>query len=250
MENNKHLDKIADVNKAKDYITLDDVQKYFSSIDKNMNRSAVRARVSRWKEKGLLYRIARGKYKIASKHEFIPEVDTVISKCTKLFTTEYGDLEFCIWNTKLLESNMNHIPINSFYVFECEKGLIESVFYLFKDNGLNAFLKPNPELISQHVVSDKNSIIVRPLISRSPSMKVNNIQFASHEKILVDLFCDQETFYLYGGSEMNMIFSSMFRNYTINYSKLMNYAERRKRHEELKRFISENIEPNIENIIK
>jgi hypothetical protein len=250
MENNKHLDKITEVNKAKDYITLDDVQNYFSSIGKGMDRSAIRTRVSRWKDKGLLYRIARGKYKIASKHEFVHEIDAIIRKCVKLFTTEYDDLEFCIWNTKLLESNMNHIPNNSFYVFECEKDLIESVFYLFKDNGLNAFLKPNPELISQYVLSEKNSIIVRSLISRSPSIKVKNIQFASPEKILVDLFCDQETFYIYGGSELNMIFSSMFRNYTINYSKLMNYAERRKRHEELKRFISENIEPNIENIIK
>ena len=61
MENNKHLDKITEVNKAKDYITLDDVQNYFSSIGKGMDRSAIRTRVSRWKDKGLLYRIARGK---------------------------------------------------------------------------------------------------------------------------------------------------------------------------------------------
>ncbi|RLD42925.1 MAG: hypothetical protein DRI86_10840 [Bacteroidetes bacterium] len=249
MDKNKHLDKISDANRGKDCIAIDDVQKYFSSIGIDMGRSAVRTRLSRWKEKGLIYRIARGKYKIASSHEFIQESDAIIRKCVKLFDSEYDDLAYSIWNTKLLNSYMNHIPINSFYVFECEKDIIESVFYLFKDNGLNAFLKPNPELMSQNVVSDKNSIIVRPLISRSPSIKVKNIQFASPEKILVDLFCDQETFYIYGGSEMNMIFLSMFRNYTINYSKMMNYAERRKRHKELLRFISEYIEPNFENII-
>ena len=247
MEKDKHLDAITAVNK--DYITLDDVQRYFSSIGLDIDRSAVRTKVSRWKEKGFLHRIARGKYKRTSSHEFVPEVDAIIRKCTKLFIAEYSALEYSIWNTKLLESSMNHIPVNSFYVFECEKEIIESVFYLFKDNGLNAYLKPSSELISQNVISDKNSIIVRPLISRSPFIKIKNIQFASPEKILVDLFCDQETFYIYGGSEINMIFSSMFRNYTINYSKMMNYAERRKRHKELKRFISENIESNIENII-
>ena len=53
--------------------------------------------------------------------------------------------------------------------------------------------------------------------------------------MLVDLYCDVELFQFYQGKEKNTIFKEAFSKYTINKSKLLRYASRRGKKEEIEK---------------
>ena len=75
----------------------------------------------------------------------------------------------------------------------------------------------------------KNIIVVQNLVSEAPLQKVNNIPTVTLEKLLVDLIYGKDLFYYYQGYELHNIFQRAFDKYTINESRLLRYADRRKK---------------------
>ena len=71
-------------------------------------------------------------------------------------------------------------------------------------------------------------------------MKVKGIIFPTLEKILVDLFCEEKLFFAYQGQQLVKIYEACLDKYSINFSRLFNYAKRRKRDEALKSFLMAN----------
>ena len=53
--------------------------------------------------------------------------------------------------------------------------------------------------------------------------------------MLVDLYCDVDLFQFYQGKEKGTIFKEAFSKYTINKSKLLRYASRRGKKEEIEK---------------
>jgi hypothetical protein len=56
--------------------------------------------------------------------------------------------------------------------------------------------------------------------------------------MLVDIFCDSITFSAQQGSEMRTIFETAFTKYTVNQSKILRYANRRRKKENFIEFIN------------
>ena len=50
--------------------------------------------------------------------------------------------------------------------------------------------------MSDYIRLDKRSFIVKPLVSESPIQEVNGINVPRIEKLLVDIQCDRDFFYL------------------------------------------------------
>ena len=68
--------------------------------------------------------------------------------------------------------------------------------------------------------------------------KVNNIPCPRIEKILVDIYADDEKFYVFQGQELIHIFETVFDRYQISEKALFRYAERRKVGTKLHTFIT------------
>ena len=222
---------------VKPFFTKKNIEKCFINRSINISNDALNVKIHRWRKNGIIHDVAKGKYVINNKSIFIPQPDQLIRKAHELFVSKYDDLNYCFWSTGWLSNYMHHIPFCSFHVLETEKEVSESTFYHLKDNGINAYYNPNTEQIEKYVLPEEDSVIVRNLISRSPGKKVDHIKLASIEKILVDIFCDQHIYYLYSDREQRWIFENILAIYNINFSTLMNYAERRKRHKDLKEYL-------------
>ena len=91
--------------------------------------------------------------------------------------------------------------------------------------------------MSDYIRLDKKSFIVKPLVSESPIQEVNGINVPRIEKLLVDIQCDRDFFYLQGQESLYMM-QTAFANYNVNIGMLLRYASRR------------NIKPQIEKYIK
>lgn len=133
---------------------------------------------------------------------------------------------------------MLHQPFNFVTLIETERDISESVFQQVKDFKKNVFHNPNKEIIQNYVYDQKDSIIVKPLVSESPLQEIENVKTATLEKILVDLFCDTDLYVAYQGVERKRIFEEAFSQYTINEKTMLRYANRRKRKKELVQYLN------------
>jgi hypothetical protein len=78
-----------------------------------------------------------------------------------------------------------------------------------------------------------------PLITEAPIQYIDKIKTITVEKLLVDIFSD-EIWESLKGYEMVRIFENAFGKYSINYSKLLRYAFRKGKKEEIMNFLSTN----------
>ena len=82
-----------------------------------------------------------------------------------------------------------------------------------------------------------DAIIVKNLNSESPTVKESKIVVPMLEKMLVDMLIDENLFSAQQG-ELDYIFKSAYKKFTINESKMKRYASRRNREVELEKKIN------------
>jgi len=135
---------------------------------------------------------------------------------------------------------MIHQPGKFYLLVEVEKESMESVFYFLKENKHPVYLNPGTDIISKYISSEKNTIIIKPLVSEAPLQNIKDVNTITIEKMLVDIFCDEIIFSAQQGSEMKNIFNDAFKKYTIHENRMLRYADRRRRKEELIKYLKKN----------
>ena len=95
--------------------------------------------------------------------------------------------------------------------------------------------------------------MIKKLVTRSPISKRTEKKLKFHtpclEKILVDIFSEDKLFYYSQGSELVHIFENALKSYDINFTKLLSYAKRRDRDNDIKLFLSNNMNYLVKDIL-
>lgn len=124
---------------------------------------------------------------------------------------------------------------------EVDASATESVFYFLKDgNYKNVFFDPDDNLLERYIYEQTESIIVKTLVTKAPVKKEKKIAIPAPEKILVDLFVERKIFASFQGGELVHIYNSLYKEYALNITKLLAYAKRRTKEQELLDFIIKN----------
>lgn len=166
---------------------------------------------------------------------FMPLINERIQALNAVLAKDFPLLDNCIWTTEWLNQWTMHQSVQTYTIVEVEDDACESVFYHLRDKGFkNVFLKPDALLIERYVSDAENPIIIQKLLGRSPlmSVKIDNmasVRVPKLEKILVDIYCDAVLFAAYKGHEQDVIFKRVFKNYAVDLTTFLAYAERRKR---------------------
>jgi len=147
-------------------------------------------------------------------------------------------MNLCVWNTSILNEFMLHQPNQFFVLIETDKETTNAVFYFLREVKKTVFIDPTKDILEKYVVNENQVFIVKSLVSEAPIQNVNGVETASIEKILVDVFCNDIVFSAQQGTEMRTIFKEAFEKYTINQSKMLRYADRRRRKKELTQFVN------------
>lgn len=187
---------------------------------------------------GVLNRIGRGKFKIGEEKNYIPEISSKVKTIYSKLKKKFPYLKFCIWHTSALNEFMLHQSGNFYVLVELEKEATQSVFYFLKEAKYSVFIDPTNDLLDKYLPPNKDSLIVKPLVTEAPIQKVKGINTTSLEKILVDIFCDDVIFSAQQGSEMRTIFKEAFSKYTINENRMFRYADRRGKKESFMNYIN------------
>ncbi len=188
-------------------------------------------------QKEVLQRIGRGEFRLGKGRKYIPEISSLTKSIYKKLKAEFPYANFCVWNTAVLNEFMQHQPNRFFLLVETDKEITNSAFYFLREIKKSVFIEPNNDILEKYIVNEKEVVIIKPLISEAPTQKIHKVETATIEKILVDIFCDDVIFSAQQGAEKRTIFKEVFTKYTINQSKMLRYADRRRRKEELKQFV-------------
>ncbi len=215
-----------------------DIVSFYKKYEAGIKLSTVNWRLFKLIQKGFLNRIGRGKFSIGEKNIFIPEISPKMQAIFSILKKKFPFLKICIWNTSALNEFMVHQPGRFYLLIEVEKEATQSLFHFLKEAKYSVFIEPTSDILEKYVPNDNESLILRPLISEAPIQKINGINTATIEKMLVDVFCDAIIFSAHQGAEMRTLFKEALNRYSINQNRMLRYADRRGKKESFNTYLN------------
>ena len=111
--------------------------------------------------------------------------------------TVFPYAETLIWETRCLHEFMLHQPGQSQVILETEKDASKSVFNFLNTRWISrVFLQPDRLTFERLFSPHPDSIIITSLLTQSPRQKIEGVSTPKLEKILVDIFADEDIFYI------------------------------------------------------
>ena len=233
------LQRLTEEFRLKGELSSADLFQLYRDMDKNVPKATVNWRIYELVKKGILERIGKGKFELGAQTKFHPSIANNLKNINTVIKNKFPYINYCLWDTNIIKPFHQHYPNSGFILVDVEKDVTESVFLFLKEKYKNVFLKPDKEILDRYVVSNKNSLVVRQLISEAPVQNEKGVPTVTIEKMLVDMFCDDEFEYM-KGSEMLSVFKNIFEQFTISKSKLLRYASRKGKKDRIADFLEKN----------
>lgn len=241
--------------KDRESFTRQDLFDFYRYFEPDLKEGTFGWRIYDLKNRNIIRPIKRGLYVISYKLNYKPEISQELFKLAKRITDKFEGAKHCIWETEWLNEFSQHHASRRIILIEIEKEFIESLYFELKDSSRSElFLNPDNKTIEFYIAESEYPVIIKKLITRSPIARrtEKNLKFYTPllEKILVDLFAEDKLFYYLQGSELIHIYKNAISNYTINFTKLFSYANRRDREQEIKQFMTYHMYHLVKDIIE
>ena len=235
------VNQIIDIAKKQDGIfTRKDLLNVVRSGMKNISEGSLVVLLNRMIAKNKIIRVSYGKYKLNEdlKHEFLYEPNEFMLSLNKHIKEKFPFIDYCIWQPSVFASMMLHVPAVRTTLVDVEREAMESVFMSLQnvESEIPIFLNPSQEDVDRYI-TNRDLIIVRPLVKEAPLDVINGCPVPTLEKMLVDAISDKELQHLQG-NELYTIYSNAFSDYAIKKTRLLRYAARRNRKQKVEQIIN------------
>ena len=235
------VNQIIDIAKKQDGIfTRKDLLNVVRSGMKNISEGSLVVLLNRMIAENKIIRVSYGKYKLNEdlKHEFLYEPNEFMLSLNKHIKEKFPFIDYCIWQPSVFASMMLHVPAVRTTLVDVEREAMESVFMSLQnvESEIPIFLNPSQEDVDRYI-TNRDLIIVRPLVKEAPLDVINGCPVPTLEKMLVDAKSDKELQHLQG-NELYTIYSNAFSDYAIKKTRLLRYAARRNRKQKVEQIIN------------
>jgi hypothetical protein len=216
----------------KEYFQVEDLFSFYQSFEPTVAKSTVNWRIYTLVKTEIIKRIGRGKFKCGNSIIFTPQITPKALKINSFMKTNFPYLKYIIWHISEINSVSQHLINKDTYYVEVERDAINAVFEQLREKFKYVLRgKTNEDVYFGEIV-----IVARSLVTGSPTQSINKVPTTTIEKLLVDLFADKEFEFLQG-YELTHIFNNAFSKYTINIDKLLRYASRKAKRDQIAEFI-------------
>lgn len=226
--------------KGKAHFNREELFHFYQQHEPDLKETTFRWRLHDLKAKKLITALSRNSFSFTYKPIFEPLLNTGEQRLYGRIEKNFHGLRLCLWSTQMLTEFMLHLTNRTMTILEVEKDALEPVYHFLKDKEhRDVFLQPNRIETHKYVNDAKAPLIVLPLITKAPLQKTKKKTTTTLEKIIVDLFCEKDLFEAFQGSELTHIINTANSKYAIDLTRLMNYAERRRKQDALKKYLSD-----------
>jgi len=222
--------------------TKEDLWNFFRRYEAELNERTFYSRIRSLLSGNIINRLNKNTYTLSTKKAFKPAIDKDLGELAFLVIDFLKEEPYCVWDSSWINFFSRHQTIKNFYLVEAGKEELTSLFHFLKDNGREGvFLDPGQETLYLYARENEVSIVLKPLISRSPVAKQEydskNVTVPALEKILVDIYTDVFIFNFIQGAELEMIFENAIKKYAVNFTTFFAYARRRNKEKQLKAYL-------------
>lgn len=251
MENSYIYTRLRDEFKTHPVFNREDLWIFFRQFDPELKESNFAWRVFDLRKRNIIRDVKKGVYTLSTQHAFEPALTDTVKSISKIIRQQYDAHFYNIWDTNWLNEFLELQTTTAMVVLEVEKGYMDSAFFTLKDNGFTeTFIKPDENLIEKYVSEAKHPVIIKPFLSRPPVQLIDGIIVPTLEKVLVDIYCDDQIYYAFQGNQLQHIYRNATTKYSLNFSKLFNYAKRRSREDEIKNLLLKVLDKDLKSIIE
>lgn len=225
-------DNISSYLSVNEPFTKERVRSYFLERGEELSEDNLRVRINRLKSKGTIINVGRGLYRLNNKKGFEHEITPILKRVSSRIKKGFPFLNYIVWSSNWLNDLATLQLMRNVIVIEVEAGSEEAVFRTIKEDfPTKTFLNPKENERENYMYESEN-IIIKTMISESPSVNSHSIKTARLEKILIDLFCDKFWRAMFAG-ELHNMYTEACSNYSLNYTTMLSYAARRGKKEEV-----------------
>ena len=222
----------------RDQIDKETIYKTALRQNSSLKETSIHWLINRLIDEGLLIRTGRNKYQVATedaKQAYYHTFSAFLQKLVDDLEARFPLIQFQAWEAIQFNRFANHQIAKNFYCIEVEK-MVENAVYDFLREKYDAqvLLKPTKEICE--VYMDDGTIIVQTLISEAPVDR-SDPHHVVLEKLLVDLLADEKMELFLESAEFGGIIQEALDRYVLNESRMLRYARRRNREEELRRHL-------------
>lgn len=214
----------------KNLLSKDELLQWLQEVYPNSSSESLTWRVHDLKSKGILESPGRGIYRLGKTKDFQPALGNLAKRIAALLSKELPLVKNCIWETRWISSWMELQPPYNWTIVETEKEVLESVFTSLTGISKKVFLDPDRKVVDLYILTLNESVIIKPLLSESPTFSIGKISSAAPEKILVDIVAEPDLFRAQQG-ELDRIYANAFNEVRINQTKMLRYANRRRKYD-------------------
>lgn len=241
--------------KSREYFSREDLFEFYRSFEPDLEEGTLGWRIYDLKSRNVISPVKRGVYIIADKPPYTPELSPELVKIARQITSNFEDVNHCIWESGWLNEFTQQQATKRIILIEIERDFMKSLYYDLKDsNRREVFLNPDQTVIDLYVAESDCPIVIRNLISRSPTANRidRKVEFDIPllEKMLVDLFAEVNLFYYLQGPELVHIYTNAISNYAINFTTLFSYARRREREQDIKQFMMKHMSHLVKGLVE
>ena len=222
----------------------DDLYSFYKNHEPDLKKTTFRWRVYALKKVGAINTLKKGVYITKIKKNFEPVIDKKLISLFAKVRKQFPYANMCTWETSWLNNYMIHQVFSSNIILEVEKDAAAALFAYLQESHRDVYLNPGKFEVENYIMSGQNNIIIKNLTMTSPLTKREDLIVPTIEKIMVDIFMDNELFVAYQGAELQNIYQELFKTFKINRSTLRQYANKRHVRDRLISFLEE--ETNID----
>lgn len=221
---------------------------FYLKNEPDLKKTTFRWRVHNLKNNGVIYSPKLGLYVISSKNDFKPLIDNKLYGLYKKIKNQFPYSNLCVWETNWLNNYMVHQAFSNNTIIEIDRETAPSTLAFLQESLKNIYLNPGKHEIEYYMRSGQSNIIIKNLVVESPVEDLKNIVVPRIEKIIVDLFAEDDLFVTYQGEELKNIYNGLFNEFSINQSTIKRYATRRNVADDLITFLREETSINDDEI--
>ena len=188
-------------------------------------------------KRGKLVHIGRDQYTLSGrkKDEYSPVYSQSAVDIKNHIAGKYPAIGFTIFESTLLNEFLNHLIARNTIFVQTERDTSAFIFDFIRENVQpNVLYKPSEKEYSRYWQPDM--IVVLDWTSQAP-LNLAAPHDITAEKMLVDIYCDKTIRLTYSGSEYKSIVNAVYDMYNVDTVRLLRYAGRRNKAEEIKVFL-------------
>lgn len=189
-------------------------------------------------QRGDLVKKGYGEYSVSNGQHlrtYVPTYSAHALSLTKELSEKYPHVVFTVFETVLLNSFLNHLIGQNTVFFQIEKESSVHVFrYFQEEDHKNVLYKPS--LKDYLLYWDSGTIVITDLVTEAP-LRNDEPHSIMLEKMLVDICSDKLIASTFSRAELPDIFEQAGDRYILDRPRMMRYARRRHREDEIRKYI-------------